>query len=266
MSTDSQSKPTMLEDIKANSTAAKEKYLGPSYDYVKNIKLPSQMGMGPKGNTPQLGRDINGLIAYTELLVSGGGDASVPKGPMGNKFFLQTGAKCLANDTNTEVDRFMYINNIPSGNVPFISSGLGGVNFSSFRGLIPGTIEQMNNFNPLHILSAFMAGLTPDCQPLTMEVVDVNNHKSKETHYVTLTDIDNIDPCTFPDKRNPRTNVKCRQTFTNMNTDNSAYSNQWEPVIPRDTHSQLYFASVGVLGIYIAFKALQKMGLIPKMK
>jgi hypothetical protein len=256
---------TFLENIKDNSMSAKEKYLGPSYDYVKNIKLPSEMNMGSKGNLPQLGRDINGLIGYVELLVSGGGKASVRKGPMGNKFFLLTGAKCKATDTDSEVDRYMYINNIPTGNIPFISAGM-GVNFTSFRGLVPGTMEQLNNFNPLHILTAFMGGLTPKCQPLTMEVVDVNNNRTQETHYVTLADINNMDPCIFPGKTNVSTGVKCRETFSNMNvnTNTSIYGNDWEPVTPKDTISQIYFASLGTLGIYITFKALQKMDLLPK--
>ena len=32
-------------------------------------------------------------------------------------------------ETNQEVDRYIYVNNVPQGNVPFISSGL-GVNFT----------------------------------------------------------------------------------------------------------------------------------------
>ena len=103
-----------------------------------------------------------------------------------------------------------------------------------------------------------MGGLSPKCQPLTMEVIDVNNNKSKETHYVTYADIDNMDPCWFPGKKNTRTKVACRQTFTNM------FSNGWEPTIPKDTVSQVYFASLGALGIYIAYKGMQKMNLIPK--
>jgi len=253
------------ETLKENSEAAKERYLGPSYNYVENIKLPSEIGMGPGGSLRQFGKDIEGLVAYTELLVSGGGAASKPKGPMGNKFFLQTGAQCMVSaDENGnaiaspyEDDRYIYINNIPSGNIPFISAGV-GANFTSFRGLVPGTLEQMNNFNPISMLTSLVAGLTPPCQPITMEVVDVHNNKSKETHFVTYADIDNMDPCWFSIKKNPRTGKICRETFSNMG------SNNWTPVIPKDTKTQIYFASLGVLGIYIAYKGMQKMDLIPK--
>jgi hypothetical protein len=246
-----------ISNIKDSASSAKEKYLGPSYDYVKNIKLPSEMGMGPKGDLRTLGKDIEGLIGYVQLLVSGGGVASVPKGPMGNKFFLQTGAKCMTGEE--QHDRFIYINNVPYGNIPFISAGM-GVNFTAFRGLVPGTIEQLNNFNPLTLLSAFTSGPSPECTPLTMETIDVNNNKNRQTEYVTLTDIRNMDPCWFLDKINPQTGVKCRETFSNINNN----SLQWTPVIPQDTYSQIYFASLGALGIYISYKAMQRMNLIPK--
>jgi hypothetical protein len=71
-----------------------------------------------------------------------------------------------------------------------------------------------------------------------------------------------MDPCWFPDKINPQTGVKCRETFSNIN--NNSNSNQWTPVIPQDTYSQIYFASLGALGIYISYKAMQRMNLIPK--
>jgi hypothetical protein len=38
----------------------------------------------------------------------------------------------------------------------------------------------------------------------------------------------------------------------------------WEPVIPKDTTTQIYFASLGALGIYIAYKGMEKLNLIPK--
>ena len=158
----------------------------------ENIKNPSQICMSDNGTLQQTAQDINGLIQYVELLVTGNSQASATGGPLGNKFFLQTGAQCMVKaDENGnaiaapyEDDRYIYINNIPSGNIPFISAGV-GANFTSFRGLVPGTLEQMNNFNPISMLTSLVAGLTPPCQPITMEVVDVHNNKSTETHFVT---------------------------------------------------------------------------------
>ena len=122
----------MFQEVLTNAQGAKEKYIGPDYPYYKYIKTPSEIGMSSKGSLPVLGKNIDGLIAYVELLVSGKSKASATGKPLGNKFFLKTGGKCTDIKTKQEVDRYIYINNVPQGNVPFISSGL-GVNFSEFK-------------------------------------------------------------------------------------------------------------------------------------
>ena len=75
-----------------------------------------------------------------------------------------------------------------------------GVNFSEFKGLIPGTISNLNAFNPMEMFQSFLAGSKPDCQELKMETIDIYNNRSTETHFVTLIDIQNMDPCIFSDK------------------------------------------------------------------
>ena len=75
----------------------------------------------------------------------------------------------------TPTGRYIYIDNVPAGNIPFISSGL-GVNFSEFKGLIPGTISNLNAFNPMTMFQSFLSGSKPDCQELTMETIDIYNN------------------------------------------------------------------------------------------
>lgn len=248
----------------------------PDYPYYRYIQTPSQIGMSDKGTLKQLGNNIDGLKSYIELLVSGKGKASTTGGPLGNKFFLKTGGKCsavpkdLPTDSATatdaaatteEQDRYIYINNVPQGNIPFISSGM-GVNFSEFKGLIPGTISNMNAFNPMEIFQAFLSGSKPACQELTMETIDIYNNKSTETHYVTLVDIQNMDPCSFQNRTNPITGAKCKETFSNLETGIETQS--WlsdyglMPKIPKDPIAQLYFASLGLLTIYIMYRILLK--------
>lgn len=249
----------IFQEVLTNARAAEEKYLGPNYPYHKYIRTPSEIGMSSKGSLSALGNNIDGLIGYVELLVSGGGEASATGKPLGNKFFLKTGAKCGAIDSCTDpnnpstcqkVDRYMYINNIPEGNIPFISSGL-GVNFSEFKGLIPGAMGNLNVLNPFAIMRAFLSGSNPPCQPLTMSTLTTDNIKSSETHYVTLTDISNMDPCSFSDKKNPVSKKKCKETFDN-------YNRNPEIIIPDDILAQIYFASLGVVGIYILYKLMEK--------
>ena len=242
----------VFQDVLNDAQGVEEKLLGPSYPYYKNIKMPNEIGMTDKGTLKALGKDIDGLIQYVELLVSGNSKASATGGPLGNKFFLKTGAKCVDNKTNEQVDRYIYVNNIPDGSIPFISNGL-GVNFKDFRGLIPGAMGNLSVLNPFNILQAFLSGGTPPCQEITMETVDVNNNKSSETHYVTLVDIGNMNPCSFSDKTNPKTGVKCKESFSTYNLNEGE-----EFPFPNDTFDQLYFAGLGGLGIYILYKLMEK--------
>jgi hypothetical protein len=243
----------IFEEVLNNASAVEEKYLGPSYPYYRNIKTPSEIGMSSEGTLQQTAKDIDGLIQYVQLLVSGDSRASATGGPLGNKFFLQTGAKCAAVDTCSDpndvstcekVDRYIYVDNVPEGNIPFISSGM-GVNFSELRGLIPGAMGNLNVLNPFGIMRSFLAGSTPKCQPLTMQTIDVNNAKSSQTHYVTLADIQSMDPCSFPNGVNPLTNQKCKEAF--------------EPyTMPSDPVAQLYLAGVSVLALYIFYRLMEK--------
>ena len=92
----------IFQDVLTDAKGVEEKLLGPTYPYYKNIRTPSDIGMSDRGTLPQMSRNINGLIQYVELLVSGNSQASATGGPLGNKFFLQTGAKCAAVDKCTD--------------------------------------------------------------------------------------------------------------------------------------------------------------------
>jgi hypothetical protein len=235
------------------------------YPYQNNIRAPSQIGMNDNGTMPQLGRNINGLTEYVKLLVTGNSRASATGKPLGNKYFLKSGAKCQATDTCTtdaggnsvcqETDRYIYVNNIPSGNIPLISSGM-GINFKEFRGLIPGAIENLNVLNPAAIFRAFKDSGSPPCQKITMEVIDNNNNRTEQSNYVTLGDIKSMTPCWFNtstyNKKNPVTNKQCREAFQNPVAKNS------EIVMSDDPIDQLYFAGLAGVGIYIFYRIMEK--------
>jgi hypothetical protein len=232
------------------------------YPYQDNIRAPNQIGMNDKGTIPQLGRNVQGLTEYVKLLVTGKSRASSTGGPLGNRYFLKTGAKCKALDTCAadgtgckETERYIYINNIPIGNIPLISSGM-GINFTEFKGLIPGSLEKLNVLNPAAIFRAFKDGSNPPCQKITMEVVDNNNNRTQESNYVTLGDIKSIDPCLFNtstyNKVNPITNQQCRETFQNPVAKNAA------PIMSDDSIDQLYFAGLACVGIYIFYRIMDK--------
>lgn len=228
-------------------------YMGQSYNYSQQIKLPSQIGMSSDGNLSAFGKDIAGLIAYTTALVSGGKSSGNPLATtvpyLGNKFFVQTPGQCT-NPENIVVDRFMYINNIPQGNIPFISSAM-NVNFTEFKGLIPGAMGNLNAFNPGSVMNAFTSGENPPCQQITLQTVNVNNQTGMDTQYITTEDIKNMDPCNFPNGHNPITNLSCTLAMSNMG---SPY--------PSDNNSELVqnliSFSLGIFAIYAIFKFSRK--------
>jgi hypothetical protein len=244
----------IFQEVLMNAKAAEEKYIGPDYPYYKYIRTPEELGMSGKGTLSQLGKDIDGLKSYVQLLVSGDGKASSTGNPLGNKFFLKTGGKCKDKQTGEDQDRYIYINNVPQGNIPIISSGM-GVDFSNFKGLIPGTMSNLNAFNPMYIFPSFLGGYKPDCQELTMETIDIYNNKSTETNYVTLIDINNMDPCSFSNGTNPVNGSKCVETFSNLNDSYSMYTD--------DPICQFYFGALGILSIYILYGIMSKNNMIP---
>ena len=203
-----------------------------SYSYTDQIKSPEEIGMSGRGDLETLGKDIAGLIAYTEILVEGGGKASRVNGPLGDKYFLKTGALCKDVDTGKRVTRSIFINNIPDGSVPFISSGV-GIKFTTFEGLIPGLLNNLSDINPMAIFSAFTTSGTPKCKAITLETRDVNNNTNYQTAFMTLDDIKSE-----------------RESFTNKNLVNKSTTN-FKNSNYSDIITYLYYTSVLCLVIYI---------------
>lgn len=239
--------------------------LGPSYDYWKSIKQPDEMGMSPGFSLGALATNVDGLLSYVEVLISGTGNASVTGKPLGNKFFLPTTGKCsettvekwkkeqdedaawekayqevenklgakeitedqatkLKNALNEQkakrdeergqakqqVQRWIYVNNIPDGSIPFISSGADGRGFQSLRGLIPGALGNLGALNPVQLFNGFTAGTYPDCAKITLETVNNENAKSSETHHIAMIDMVQLNPCGFPGRYNPASGKSCQ--------------------------------------------------------
>ena len=258
-----------MEKIKGVGTSL----LGESYDYWKSIKQPQEMGMYPGHSLKALANNVDGLLSYVEVLISGTGPASATGKPLGNKFFLKTTGKCssttiekwkaerdadkaweeaykavdekldnqeitsnqakkLKNALNEEkkkrhakndkkkkkVPRYIYVNNIPDGSIPFIASGADGRGFNSLRGLIPGALGNLGALNPVGLFKGFTAGMYPDCAKITLETVNNENISDFKTHHVALVDIVELNPCGLAGRVNPATGVRCKnpETFNGM--------------------------------------------------
>jgi hypothetical protein len=241
--------------------------VGPSYDYWKSIKQPSEMGMSPGFSLGALANNVDGLLSYVEVLISGTGNASVTGKPLGNKFFLKTTGKCsetsiatwkkereedeawdkayeevenklgakkitedeatkLKNALNEQkkqrdesrekdkklVDRWIYVNNIPDGSIPFIASGADGRTFNDLRGLIPGALGNLGALSPVQLFNGFTAGTYPPCSEISLQTVDNDNVKRNETHHVALVEMVEMNPCMFPGRVNPASGKSCRNS------------------------------------------------------
>jgi len=239
---------SFFDKVLSDPKGLEEKLLGPSYNYTKNINTPSEMGMSSKGNLSTLSKDVSGLLAYIEILVSGRGKASKTGKPLGNKFFFKTSSTCKDNKTEDIVDRYMYINNIPDGSIPFLSSAM-GVQMTEFEGLIPGTLGNLQALNPMALFQAFQMGSQPPCREISMQTVDINNVKGTASHYVADADISSIPACNFPSNINPITNQKCRQAFTNYD-----YSK-----LPEDPIVKIFYASLSIFGIYLLIEFMKRV-------
>lgn len=249
-------------------------YLGPSYDYWKSIRQPEEMGMSPGFSLGALSTNVDGLLSYVEVLISGTGPASVTGKPLGNKFFIETTGKCsettlekwrkereedeawetaykevdykvgaqkitedegvkLKNALNEEkaqrdagrdkekkkVVRYMYVDNIPDGSIPFLASGADGRGFNSIKGLIPGALGNLAALNPVGLFNGFTAGTYPDCAEITLQTIDNDNVSRTETRHVALVDIVELNPCSLKGRVNPATGKRCKlpESFGAMN-------------------------------------------------
>lgn len=173
-----------------NLDSAQQKFLGPNYNYAKFIKTPDELNLSDEGSFDALSNNIAGIINYSDLLISGNSRASKTGQPLGNKFFISTVGKCKdINNKNKLVDRKVYINNVPTGYLGVISQ-MSGFTADKLKGFIPGIIQDSDALNPIKVMSALTQGSEPPCKKVSLEVVDENNRKSKESAYVSLLDLD----------------------------------------------------------------------------
>jgi hypothetical protein len=206
------------------------------YKYVDYIRTPDAMGASSDGNLRALSNDVKALLGYVDVLVKGSGPAQMVA-PLGNKYFMDTNAECRAN--GIKHPRYVFINNIPDGNIPMLPGKHKGL-----RGLVPGMLEGLGQMDPSKLFSAFSK--SDSCQRVTMNVRDENNQTSQESKYVLDEDLKDYSPCWFTNRRNPVTKNKCNEGFIDRT------------MIPRDPIVNIYFTGIGLLMTYLIYRCVQK--------
>ena len=212
----------IIQQSKNNAAQLSRNILGEPYDYKKQIRTTGEMGMSDR-----VEKDVRGIVGYMKVLIEGGGRASKVNGPLGNKFFMKTAMLCK--NKGKDVPRSIYINNVPK---------------PPMAGLIKGTTTGLQAINPFRIMGAFADATTPDCQRITLEVIDSNNRKSRETHYMTLNDIEYLN--------------KGLLGFQNIDDDGDVVTNAEVLDLPDDMVVQAYYVCLATLGVYMVYRLMRK--------
>ena len=248
-----------FEKAKSDVKNLEKELLGPDYDYVSFIRTPDQLRLGPDGSISQLVRNVGGLINYVELLSTGDGKASTIGGPLGDSFFLPTGAKCKDVATGNLVTRSIWVNNIPNGKIPFITSTLNGAKFTTFEGLVPGVLGNLASIHPMQMFQAFMSGSNPDCQLVTKNTRNEKNIRNVGSGYLTMEDIQIMGTDGFT-TMNAMKNKKEDKSV--MPDDDMHDDDMYDDDMHDDKMVKLYYGALGLLGLYIfimLFKRKQKL-------
>jgi hypothetical protein len=228
-----------------------QEFLGPDYKYFANINNPDQLGMSGAGSMDTMEADVAGLINYVQVLVSGDGAASKTGKPLGDKFFLKTGGKCTTSDGDV-VTRSLYVNNVPDGDLPFISS-MSGFNFTVFEGLLPGIMEDIGKLSPLPLFGAFMQGAEPACTQITMPTIDVNNVQGTGSGYVTNSEIKGMNSAWFTAGSKPSV-----EGFINANNKMVEKYSPRSKRVRKGSIPNLYRVGFGIFLVYLFYRVMMK--------
>ena len=249
-----------------------------SYNYYKYIKTPKEMDITEGDSLSNVENGVAGIFSYVKLLVEGKSNASKTGEPLGNKYFLETDQSCINQITNNKVKRSLYFDNVPTGTIGILKDT--GDEFSEFKGLVPGAIEDVMAIGKIDFFAAFNDIGIPKCLPVKLKTIDINNKKGSDTEYITVSDIEAISPCNFMTKTNPVNGAVCtRQGFTmqndntnedknnaelyknyyNLDDDNDIGGKGMKLMMPDDVFLRVLFYSLGALSVYIALKLMANM-------
>lgn len=169
-------------------------YIPESYNYATKIISPDELQqkgqIGINGN--HLTNNVNAMVSYIDLNLGGnslnGIHVTENNNVLGNKYFLKTFLKCKDIETKKSVGRMLYINNVPTGKFKLLGGGK-----TSFRGLLPGIVSNIENLNPFDAFQELMGSSTPDCVKIKLEEIgdDGKPIKSKP-QYITLRDLEDM--------------------------------------------------------------------------
>lgn len=250
---------SMFHSAENKGLALEKEFTGQNYNYAKYVATPSDLGVSSKGTLDALSSNVSAIMDYTKLLAEGGGPASKNGGePLGDRYFITTSGKCTTADGKS-VKRSLYIDNVPTGDIAFLSS-LTGSHTTSMKGLIPGLLLDAQKLNPLELMSAFSSNSSPKCTQIHAKTIDENNKKGTAKGYVVDREIKKLSPCVFVDGENPISKTKCQSKESFINANKILRGEKLPRLqIPRNKPlANIYTASLSALLIYIIYKLVHK--------
>ena len=250
--------PQVYQDI-SNGKDIPSQFMGQNYNYAKYIANPTELGASSEGTLDALSSNIAALMDYTQMLAEGGGPASKNDGkPLGDRYFITTGASCTTPDGDS-VKRSLYINNVPTGDIAFLGD-MTGAHMTSMKGLVPGLLLDAQNLNPMGIMSAFGSTSAPKCRNIHAKTIGVNNEEGTGSGFVVDTEIKNLPPCVFVNGKNPVSGETCqtKESFVNANRKMFGEKNKKVANIKVSPLANLYTAAVSGLMVYIIYKLVYK--------
>tara|TARA_Y100000780_G_C13694281_1_gene420781 strand:+ start:5049 stop:5801 length:753 start_codon:yes stop_codon:yes gene_type:complete len=247
-----------FNDVVTDMDKLEEEFLGPDYNYIKFINSPDDLGMSSDGSMKALKNDVEGIVSYVELLISGSGRGSKTGKPLGDRFFLKTGGQCKDYKTGKLVQRDMYIDNVPDGTIPGLSE-ITGMKFDEFKGFIPGIFSNLDAINPLKMFSAFMEGEHPICAEVSLPVIDKNNNTSKQSGHIPITELKELSSSyVTPEMRDALNKSVNKEGFVNLDEISNLIYNKKENSLKQDAFSNIYLISISLLLLYISYKFMSK--------
>ena len=173
-------------------------FFGPSYNYAKHIRSPEDLQLMVSGNMWEFGNDIAAIGDYISVLIFGPSRANIyPERPLGMSYIMPTVSKCTNIESDVSgslVQRSIYVNNIPLGNIPILTDAT-GVDLVQFRGLIPGIAQNLRVLDPYYLYKGMVNDGAPPCMKVELPTIDASGIINVESGYITIDDLEHIDPC-----------------------------------------------------------------------
>lgn len=135
----------------SDATQKLQDYIGPSYNYAKQIKSPAELGASGSTSFSSIIDDAEAYYDYIKYLMFN------PK--LGNNFFIKSG-KCdqTSVDECKGEDRWLFVKNIPDGQSPCLQNLGIQIPPGTMEGLLPGFMEDVGTIakTPFNIINALL--------------------------------------------------------------------------------------------------------------